>query len=122
MANAEAAAAAMEAGSPLHIEVVFCPGPGAAQQAVLQLPAGSCVADALRECAFAAPMAAAVIDGALSVGRWGRLCGIDQPLRDGDRVELYRPLRVDPKDARRQRQRPTLKQQRQQRLSGNLRR
>jgi putative ubiquitin-RnfH superfamily antitoxin RatB of RatAB toxin-antitoxin module len=25
------------------------------------------------------------------------------PLRDGDRVELYRPLTVDPKEARRRR-------------------
>ncbi|MFQ6312840.1 RnfH family protein [Lysobacter capsici] len=27
----------------------------------------------------------------------------DTPLRDGDRVELLRPLQVDPKDARRRR-------------------
>ncbi len=39
------------------------------------------------------------------VGIWGRLCERDDVLRDRDRVELYRPLQVDPKEARRLRQR-----------------
>ena len=37
------------------------------------------------------------------VGIWGRLVDLRQPLRDQDRVEVYRPLRVDPKVARRER-------------------
>ena len=32
---------------------------------------------------------------------------LDHPIREGDRVEVYRPLRVDPKEARRQRYRKT---------------
>ena len=35
---------------------------------------------------------------------WGRLCGLDDLLRDLDRVELLRHLLVDPKEARRRRQ------------------
>lgn len=38
-----------------------------------------------------------------AVGIFGRLCGLEDPLHDGDRVEVYRPLRVDPKLRRRQR-------------------
>ena len=38
---------------------------------------------------------------AWKVGVWGRLAPPAQPLRDLDRVELYRPLQVDPKEARR---------------------
>ena len=34
---------------------------------------------------------------------WGRKAAWDMPLRDGDRVELCRDLRVDPKVARRER-------------------
>jgi putative ubiquitin-RnfH superfamily antitoxin RatB of RatAB toxin-antitoxin module len=34
---------------------------------------------------------------------WGRVQPADTPLRDRDRVEVYRPLLVDPKEARRQR-------------------
>ena len=37
----------------------------------------------------------------LQAGIWGKPVGRDKPVRDGDRVELYRPLRIDPKEARR---------------------
>jgi uncharacterized protein len=44
------------------------------------------------------------INGAnLKAGIFGCVCGLDQPLRQGDRVEIYRPLIHDPKEARRQR-------------------
>lgn len=36
-------------------------------------------------------------------GIWGRLAELDAGVRDGDRIEAYRPLRVDPKVARRER-------------------
>jgi putative ubiquitin-RnfH superfamily antitoxin RatB of RatAB toxin-antitoxin module len=37
------------------------------------------------------------------VGILGRRVELDARLADGDRVEIYRPLRVDPKEARRRR-------------------
>ena len=37
------------------------------------------------------------------VGIFSRLCHLDRRLRAGDRVEIYRPLLVDPKEARRRR-------------------
>lgn len=37
------------------------------------------------------------------IGVWGHKAELDQCLRDLDRVEIYRPLRVDPKVARRER-------------------
>lgn len=40
---------------------------------------------------------------ALNVGVFGVVCKLDQPIKQGDRVEIYRPLRHDPKEARRQR-------------------
>jgi putative ubiquitin-RnfH superfamily antitoxin RatB of RatAB toxin-antitoxin module len=39
--------------------------------------------------------------GALDVGVWNRVARLDAPVREGDRIEVYRPLTVDPKDARR---------------------
>lgn len=33
---------------------------------------------------------------------FGRLVALNEPLRDGDRVEILRPLLVDPKQSRRQ--------------------
>lgn len=37
------------------------------------------------------------------IGVFGNRVGDDEPLVEGDRVELYRPLVIDPKEARRQR-------------------
>ena len=37
------------------------------------------------------------------VGVFGRLCKLDQTIKAGDRVEIYRPLIVDPKEMRRTR-------------------
>ena len=37
------------------------------------------------------------------VGVFGKLCRLDQGLRSGDRVEIYRPLIADPKESRRSR-------------------
>ena len=37
----------------------------------------------------------------LAVGIYYRRCHLDTPLRDGDRVEIYRPLQIDPMQARR---------------------
>lgn len=36
-----------------------------------------------------------------AVGIWGRVVAIDQSLQQGDRIEIYRPLQIDPRDARR---------------------
>ena len=40
---------------------------------------------------------------ACQVGIYGKLKAPDTRLRDGDRIEIYRPLQADPKDARRRR-------------------
>ncbi|HIF18109.1 MAG TPA: RnfH family protein [Cycloclasticus sp.] len=38
-----------------------------------------------------------------TVGIFSKPCQLDTPLREGDRVEIYRPLIADPKEVRRQR-------------------
>jgi|SRR6185437_1271925 len=70
----------------------------------LELPEGSRVADAL-----AAPSVRVLLEGrdvaAMAVGIWSRPCAREAPLREGDRVELYRELAADPKAMRRERAR-----------------
>ena len=39
--------------------------------------------------------------GALDVGIWNRAARLEAVVREGDRIEVYRPLTVDPKEARR---------------------
>jgi len=66
------------------------------------LEAGSTVHQALQESGLAAEFPALDVRTA-AFGIWGRKARLAQPLRDGDRVEVYRPLTVDPKVARRER-------------------
>lgn len=40
--------------------------------------------------------------GELALGIWGRRVNASQQLRADDRVEIYRPLQCDPREARRQ--------------------
>lgn len=79
----------------LHVEVVFSPAPREVRRVALELPPGSTLADALR----ASGLAERAPD--LVCGIWGRRQPASTALRDGDRVELYRGLTVDPKEARR---------------------
>jgi putative ubiquitin-RnfH superfamily antitoxin RatB of RatAB toxin-antitoxin module len=55
--------------------------------------------------AAADPAFAGVDIAHAAVGVFGRLAPSSQPLNDGDRVEIYRPLAADPKSARRARAR-----------------
>jgi putative ubiquitin-RnfH superfamily antitoxin RatB of RatAB toxin-antitoxin module len=48
---------------------------------------------------------AGVAPETLAVGIWSRACARDTVLREGDRVEIYRPIRADAKAMRRERAR-----------------
>lgn len=83
----------------LRIEVVYCAAPGQTDRVALDLPEGACLQDAVEASGLCSRHA---LDAAtLKAGTWGRVQPPQTPLRDQDRVELYRPLRVDPKEARR---------------------
>lgn len=87
----------------IAVEVVYCPAPGQVDQVRLQLPVPSTVADALHASDV---LARHGLDAAaVKVGVWCKARPLEHPLRDRDRVEVYRPLLVDPKEARRQRYR-----------------
>ena len=75
----------------------------ASQEVVeLELAEGSTVGDAIAAAALVQRFPGLEL-GALDVGIWSRPCDRSTPLRDGDRVELYRPLRADAKAQRRAR-------------------
>lgn len=89
-------------GARIAVRLAWSPGPGHAEEASLELPAGATLRDALVAGGLLAQEADAP---APRVGIWGRPRPLDAPLADGDRVELYRPLQVDPMEARRARAR-----------------
>lgn len=65
----------------------------------LDLPEGAIVSDALRESRLLAETAEA--GSPAPVGIFGKIASRDTLLREGDRVEIYRPLQADPKELRR---------------------
>ena len=82
--------------------VVYSPGPSKGSQVRLQLASGATVHDALR--------ASGLLDQfpeidlcRQPVGVWGRKVSPAVKLQDNDRIEIYRPLPVEPKVARRER-------------------
>lgn len=86
----------------LRVGVVFSPRAGEVDETELMLVGGATVADALQASGLAARHPGVDL-ASLPVGIWGAPCRPNDLLRDRDRVELYRPLVVDPKAARRRR-------------------
>lgn len=84
------------------VSVAVAAGPRQVLEVSLQLPPGARLADAVSAC-LALPMFAGLDLATMSAGIWGRTSVSEHLLRDGDRVEFYRPLLVDPKIARRER-------------------
>ncbi len=82
----------------IQVEIAYSPRPGQVQRLTLTLAEGTTVAQAIERSGWTLP-------ADVRIGVWGRLRAPTELLRDRDRVELYRPLSVDPKEARRQRYR-----------------
>lgn len=86
----------------MRIEVVYSPAERQVDRVELDLAEGSTAAEALLASGLRERHPGFEREP-LRVGVWGRLCEPGAVLREGDRVELYRALKVDPKEARRRR-------------------
>ena len=87
----------------LAVEVAYA-GPEGQFLLRVEVPEGATTGDAIRASGIAARIPGVEL-GERNVGIWSRVCGMSAPLRDGDRVEIYRPLKSDPKESRRERAR-----------------
>ncbi|MFT6590714.1 MAG: putative ubiquitin-RnfH superfamily antitoxin RatB of RatAB toxin-antitoxin module [Rhodoferax sp.] len=86
----------------LQVTVVYSPRLRVVHEQLLQLDACSTVLQALQASGFLQRFP--LIDTTdLLLGVWGRKAATTQTLRDNDRIEIYRQLRVDPKVSRRER-------------------
>ena len=83
----------------IHVEVVLAM-PERQELIALEIATGSTVADAITQSGLVEIFEGFELDLA-KVGIFGQKIDSEQVLRDGDRVEIYRPLIADPKDARR---------------------
>jgi len=82
----------------LRVTVVFC-APGVEDVSEVTLPPGSSVEDAIAAARLRARRPE--LKDPLDAGIWGRRCSLDQQVSAGDRVEIYRPLTIDPMEGRR---------------------
>lgn len=89
-----------EGAASLRVEVVYAL-PNRCWRWQGRLPAGSTVGDAILESGFSQAFPDASVDH--QVGVFGVVIELGQPLKDRDRVEIYRPLACDPMEARRRR-------------------
>jgi putative ubiquitin-RnfH superfamily antitoxin RatB of RatAB toxin-antitoxin module len=88
----------------MRVTLLYASAPRTVHELELDLPEGTSALDAVRAAGWLERFPeTAALGEALSLAVWSRRCEPDEALRDGDRLELLRALRVDPKVARRER-------------------
>ena len=85
----------------MHVEVIYAL-PDTQHRVHLELAPGTTVGAALAAVRRVAPFNELALEE-LPVGVFGQPVQTDTVLSAGDRLEIYRPLRVDPREARRRR-------------------
>jgi putative ubiquitin-RnfH superfamily antitoxin RatB of RatAB toxin-antitoxin module len=86
----------------LAISLLYSPDPRQVRQWDVSVPAGSTVAQAIAASGLLLEFPD-LATGAPLVGIWGKRTSLRTVVQHQDRLEIYRPLRVDPKIARRER-------------------
>jgi putative ubiquitin-RnfH superfamily antitoxin RatB of RatAB toxin-antitoxin module len=85
----------------INVEVVYAL-PQRQEVIRLRLPEGSTIQQAVAASGLMQKHPE-INPGTSKMGIFGKLSKADTPLRDRDRVEIYRPLIADPKEVRKQR-------------------
>ena len=88
----------------MRVSVAYSPSAGLAEEIAIEVADGATLLDALQASGLLARHPEIDL-ASRRVGVWGVLPPLDARLRAGDRAEIYRPLQVDPMEARRLRQR-----------------
>jgi putative ubiquitin-RnfH superfamily antitoxin RatB of RatAB toxin-antitoxin module len=84
----------------VKVEVIYIKADGYIVQCNLDLDSGSTIADAIHRSNL---LTAHPEIKNFPVGIFSKKMPLDTILKSGDRVEIYRPLTIDPKEKRRQR-------------------
>ena len=93
---------ATEAAMHLSVSIVYAPEARSVTEITLQIEQGATVQQALVQSGVLQQINEPALQ-LLEIGVWGKVVHSSHALREGDRIELYRPLTVDPKVARRER-------------------
>ena len=90
-----------EADATIAVQVVYAL-PRRAWSVELRVAPGIMLGEAIHRSGLHAVFPEAIVDDA-HVGVYAQPASLGQIVRDGDRIEIYRPLQVDPMQARRAR-------------------
>lgn len=85
-----------------RVRVNYSPAPRVVDEVELHMAPGATLGDALKASGLL-ERHSLVLDETLHFGIWAKARPLETLLRADDRVEVWRGLRVDPKEARRQR-------------------
>ena len=88
--------------SDISVTLVYSPKAREVLELALSLTQGCTVSEAIRTSRILDSVTSSDLQ-ALELGIWGKKVPSSYMLQDGDRIEIYRPLSVDPKVARRER-------------------
>ena len=89
----------------ITLQVFWQDADGVATLCAVRVPAGSTLGDAVRASRVHALLPTGWERGALQLAVWGQPRPLQDVAAEGDRIDLLRPLRIDPKEARRRRAR-----------------
>jgi len=92
------------APAEVRVELAYSPAPRHVELLTMTVSPGTSVLQALRASPWLSQFPEIDLQ-TVTAGVWGRRVPLSHALRDGDRVEVYRSLKVDPKEARRVRYR-----------------
>lgn len=81
----------------MEVKVAYAPSIHEQAEITLHVAAGATVEQVIAQANLSQHLSTAS-----AVGIWGKVCELTQPVQAGDRVEIYRALKVDPKELRRQ--------------------
>ena len=70
---------------------------------VVDVPAGTTAIEAVALSGIEAQFDELIVSDDLKLGVWGKAVAHSRALEAGERVEIYRPLLIDPKEVRKQR-------------------
>lgn len=84
----------------VHVEVVYSIKEGDLTHLQLEVEPGSTIAAVMQKVGILEDASQAFTG---TVGIFSKITSLDRIVKEGDRIELYRPLLIDPKDKRRQR-------------------
>lgn len=86
----------------MKVTIAYSPAPRQVREWTLDIRPGCNVRQAIVQCGMLTEFADLVADD-LNAGIWGKRLSLNHKIKDQDRIEIYRPLLVDPKVARRER-------------------